>query len=162
MGLVFEWMEQTGVGTFVRESPSLFAYPMFLFFHALGLSTIVGISTAVALRLLGFASSIAVPPLERLFPLMWTAFAINAISGSGLLVADVALKMTNPVFLTKLTFIGLAMANLWLLKTKVFRDPSVAEGVVPRKGKLLAGTLLFFWLGAIIAGRLTAYVGGGF
>ena len=161
MGL-WLWLEQTGLGTFVRESPSFLGYPTFLFLHTLGLSTVVGTSTAIALRLLGFASSVAVPPLGRLFPLIWVGFVINAISGGGLLAADASGKMTNPIFLVKLTFIGLAIANLWLLKTKVFLDPSLAEGVVPPKGKLLAGTLLFIWLGAVISGRLTAYVGGGF
>ena len=162
------WLEQTGFGTFVRESPSILGYPTFLFFHTLGLSIVVGLSTAVAVRVLGFASRIPLEPLERFFPIMWAGFAINTISGSGLVAADASNKMVNAIFLTKMLFVVLAVGSLWLLKKKVFDDPSKYEGALPREGKILAGALLVFWLGAMIAGRLIGYssviipVSGGF
>ena len=152
------WLEQTGFATFVRESPSILAYPTVLFFHTIGLCVVVGLSSAVAVRVLGLASSIPLTPLRRFFPLIWLGFWINAISGLALMSASASIIMVNPVFLIKLAFIGLAVATMWLFKKKVFPDPSVSEGDVPRDGKVLAGTLLVLWLGSIITGRLLAYI----
>ena len=151
------WLEGTRIATFVRESPSFYGYATLLFFHALGLSIVVGMSSAVAVRVLGLASNIPLAPLQKLYPWMWLGFAINLISGSGLMIADASGKMVNPVFLTKMAFVGLAIATMWLLKKRVFVD-SDSSGTVPRHGKFLAGMLIFFWLGSIIAGRLTAYI----
>jgi hypothetical protein len=41
----------------------------------------------------------------------------------------------------------------------VFADPNLDRGPLPSNAKLLAILSLFFWLGAITAGRLLAYVG---
>jgi len=58
-----------------------------------------------------------------------------------------------------MVFIVLAVINLRLLKTHVFRDPQIDKGPLSTQVKILAATSLFFWLGAITAGRLLAYVG---
>ena len=151
------WLEGTRIATFIRESPSFYGYATLLFFHALGLSIVVGMSSAVAIRVVGLASTIPLAPLEKLFPWMWLGFAINLISGSGLLIADASGKMVNPTFLIKIAFVGLAIATMRLLKKRVFVDLD-SSGTVRRHGKVLAGMLIFFWLGSIIAGRLTAYI----
>ena len=158
----FTWVQETGIATFVRESPSFFGYPFFLTVHTLGLSVIVGVSTVVGVRLLGVASPIPVAPLARLFPIMWLGFAINTISGAGLWAADAVNKSVPgdarqaPVFLTKMLFVLLAVACVWALQ-KRFREPSVAEGGELRDGKVLAAAMLIFWFLAMIAGRLIAY-----
>lgn len=146
------WLEQTGLATFVRDSP--IGYWTFLFVHTLGLAIVVGASTVVAVRVLGLALSIPLAPLERLFPMMWLGFGINAISGACLFAANASNQIVNPFFLIKMVFIAFAVANMWLLKKKVFR---AAQGAAPHAGKILAGTLLVLWLGSTIAGRLIAY-----
>ena len=151
------WLEGTRLATFIRESQSIYAYPTFLFLHALGLSIVVGISSGVALRVLGLAPSIPLAPLRGFFPWMWLGFAINTVSGSGLVIAYASSELTNPVFLTKIAFVALAAATMWLLDKKAFFNADGSEGV-PRGGKVLAGTLILFWLGAVISGRLIAYI----
>ena len=52
-----DWLnviENSGFGTWVRESGSLWSYPTIIFLHSLGLSFVVGMSVALDLRLLGF------------------------------------------------------------------------------------------------------------
>jgi hypothetical protein len=51
---LFHWIEGTGFSTWVRESPSLFAYLTILFFHTVGLAFLVGPSIAIVARVLGF------------------------------------------------------------------------------------------------------------
>ena len=45
------------------------------------------------------------------------------------------------------------------MQKRVLRDPDLDKGPLSFQAKVLAGTSLFFWMGAIVAGRLLAYVG---
>jgi hypothetical protein len=153
------WLELTSVGTFVRESPSLLAYPTTLFMHTRGLGVLVGVSSAVDLRLLGLARSIPLKSLERFFRLMWIGFWINAISGMLLLVADASTKLINPVFYIKLGLIGLAVVDVMMIDRKVFRNPHFDFNVIPGNIRLMAAASLLLWIAATTAGRLMAYVG---
>ena len=49
------WLEQSGFSTWIRESPSVWAYPTVLFMHTLGLGFLVGGSMVLDLRALGFS-----------------------------------------------------------------------------------------------------------
>ena len=158
------WLEGTGFGTFVRESPSILGYPTFIVLHTLGLSIVVGTSTVVAARVLGFANSIPLQSMERLFLVIWIGFAVNGFSGSGLALATASGQFTNPIFLAKLFFVFMAVGCLRLLQVKIFRDPILADrGDIPSDkvltSKLLAGSMLGLWLFAMITGRLIAYAG---
>jgi hypothetical protein len=153
------WLELTSVGTFVRESPSLLAYPSTLFMHTMGLGLLVGVNAIVDLRLLGVASSIPVRPLRGLFKFMWLGFWFAAVSGLLLLVADASTKLINPVFYIKLSLIGGGVAIVMLLDRKVFRKDDFDFDHIPSRVKWMAGISLILWVGATTAGRLMAYVG---
>src|SRR5262245_8177381 len=149
-------LQGSSVAMFVRDNAV--CYWNILFVHALGLSIVVGASTIVALRVfLGFPLSIPLSSLERLFPVMWFGFAINAISGTFLLVAEASDKAANPYFIVKMVFIALAVANMWLLNKKAFRKAQLGLEEVPQGGKLLSALLLVLWLGTTVSGRLIAY-----
>lgn len=145
-------VENWSLSIWVRESGSLLAYPTILFLHTVGLSIVVGLSAALSLRALGVGREVPVPPLERFFPLLWAGFWVNAGSGLLLLIADATTKMTNPVFYVKIVFIALAMTSTLLLKRALFRRGGAGAPV-------LGALSLFFWIGAITAGRLMAYLG---
>jgi hypothetical protein len=151
------WIENSAFSVWVRESPSIFAYAGILFLHTVGLAVVVGISAMIDLRLLGVASDLPIAPLERFFPIMWTGFWINAVSGSILLAQDATTKFTNPIFGIKMVLIALAVADMVLLRRVVFRGPQV-EQKVSRQGKLLAVASLVLWFGATTAGRLMTYL----
>ena len=74
-------LEQLQFSIWVRESGSVWAFPTFLFLHTLGMSMVAGGSATIDLVLLGFWPKTPVKPLERLFPLIWWGFWINAITG---------------------------------------------------------------------------------
>ena len=152
-----DWIERTGFSTWLRESPSLLAFPSVIVLHTVGLAFLVGTNVAVDLRILGFASRIPLAPMERFFPVMWAGFWVNAASGVALLIAYPAKAFTDPVFYIKLLCIALGVTSIRMIQKQVFGDPSLDARAVPRKSKLLAGASLFFWIGAITAGRLLAY-----
>ena len=154
-----EAIEAWQFSVWVRESGSIWAFPTILFMHTLGMSIVAGGSTMVDLALLGFLPGLAVKPLERFYPLLWTGFWINAITGTMLLVADAVTKLTNPDFYIKMGFVFAGTAVLWVMRTKVFGSPALEKGVIPGGARTLAWASLVCWFGAITAGRLLAYVG---
>jgi hypothetical protein len=120
---------------------------------------VAGLTAVIALRLLGMASAMPIKPLERLFPIVWWSFGINALTGTILLVADATTKLTNLDFYVKMVFI---FAGVWVLRamrTKVFDDPQLDLAPVSNAAKGLAWVSLLSWAGAITAGRLLAYLG---
>jgi hypothetical protein len=154
------WLEQTGFSIWVRESPSLFAYPMILFLHTAGLAFLVGPSIVIGSRILGFPRILPLAPLERFYPIMWIGFWVNAISGVFLLVSDATTKFTNWDFYVKLSFIIVAVIALQMLRGRAFRDPARnGAALLPTTARALAIIILVCWSGAIFAGRLMAYLG---
>jgi hypothetical protein len=96
--------------------------------------------------------------MERFFPILWFGFSVNAITGTILVVQDATAKLTNVDFYVKMVFIALALVNLRMQRAHIFRDPNVDRGPLSGNARVLAITSLFFWVGAITAGRLLAYV----
>ena len=151
-------LEQTGFSTWVRESSSIFAFPSILLLHTIGMGIVVGINAGIDLRILGIAPALPLAPMEKFLPILWVGFWVNAVTGVVLVVVDATTKLSNPDFYVKMVFIALAIINLRMLRNRVFRDPLIDEPL-SINAKVLAVTSLIFWLGAITAGRLMAYVG---
>ena len=103
------WLEGTGLATWVRESPSLWAYPTILTLHTVGLGIVVGASAVVDFRLLGYARRVRLVDLSPLFGLMAWAFLLNAATGMLLFIADATTKSRQPVFYIKLSLIFIAL-----------------------------------------------------
>ena len=151
------WLEQSGLGVWVRESPSIFAFPGILVFHTIGMAFLMGSSVAIDLRLLGLSPSLPLPAMEKFFPVMWCGFWINAVSGVGLLIAYPVKAFTNPVFYLKLTLVLLAVVIIRLIQSQVLRNPSLGAHPAPMQVKLMAITSLAIWIGVTTSGRLLAY-----
>jgi hypothetical protein len=152
------WLEETRLAVWVRESVSILAYPTVLFVHTLGLATVAGLSAFLNLRLLGYARSLPLAALTMYITAIWAGFAVTAVSGAALLIADASTKMQMPIFYVKLGFVALALVGLHLLTTRVIRNPLADSLPLPRQAHLLAASSLLCWVGATTAGRLLAYL----
>jgi hypothetical protein len=152
------WLEHSGFAMTVKQSSVLYEIPLVL--HAIGMAILVGLSAAVYLRILGFASSLPLGPMEGFFPFMYAGFWINAASGVVLFSLYPIKAVTNPGFFIKMGGVLLAVVCLRRIKRQVFGNPAVLDTrPVPSGDKVLAGTALFVWLATITAGRLMAYHG---
>jgi len=149
-------IQNTGFGQWVT-SDSIFAFPTILLLHTYGMGILVGLVAAIDLLILGFAPAVRLAPMQKCFPIIWVAFAVNATTGTMLFVGD-AVTMTNSDFAAKMIFIALGVINLRMIQKRVFREPDISQGILPAGAKLLAVTSLICWLGAITTGRLLAYV----
>jgi hypothetical protein len=148
---VFDWMETSLLGSAVRDH--LWVYPMLLVLHAVGLAFTVGVNLAIALRVFGVATALPVQPFARFLPALYAAFAVNAISGVGLVFNNPSKWLVDPVFYTKLVLLVLAMVALQLLNRRVLRAP----GALNAGSRTLAATSMLLWTGALVTGRLMGY-----
>ncbi len=154
-----EFLETNRLTIFLSESTSIFAYPTLLVFHTFGMAFLAGTSTAISLRLLGFASAVPLAPLRKFFPVMWLGLAMSAGSGALLLMIDAKRFLTMPAFYIKILAIVSAMIIMRLLRSSVFGDQAAVDaGPVQRKYQVLAGAVLISWMVAVGAGRVTAYL----
>ena len=165
MAELVTWLESTALATWTRESGSIWAYPTILTLHTAGLGIVVGAGAVLDVTLLGYAPRLPLPALAPLFGIIWWAFALNALTGVVLFIADATVKSHQVVFYVKLTLIALALWNTALIRRTVFRaleaaDQAIVEipGPVVRRGRMLAVISLVLWAAAITAGRLMAYL----
>jgi hypothetical protein len=152
-----EWLQFTRPASFVAET--LWAYPLFETMHTLGMALLVGSLGLINLRILGYKPELPILGTLDLLPLAWLGFTVNVISGLALFISDAVNFWGSVTFKLKLTLILLAGINTFILSQSVFRDARAglekSPGVAARR---LAGSSLVFWLGAIILGRLIAYL----
>ena len=149
------WLESTGVSVWIRESSSILAFPGILSCHAIGMGFAAGVNAAVALRILGVASTVPLGEMRRFLPVMWFGFWLNAASGVALLIAYPTKALTNPLFYVKLALVA---SGVWLAKAIDRYLSSVSDDLSPpRTPRVLAAVSLGSWAGAIAAGRLLAY-----
>ena len=151
----FVWIEATSLSTWLRESPSLWAFPFVLILHTVGLAFFVGTNVAWDVRVLGFSLGIPLEALRRYFLVMWAGFWINAFSGVLLLIAYPTKALTNPLFSTKLALIAFGVVLAFRIRREVNGLAALADA--PSMARMLAAVSLVCWIAVIFAGRLLAY-----
>jgi Family of unknown function (DUF6644) len=151
-----EWLQATWMGVFVRES--LWGYPTVLSAHAIGMAIVVGMVLMIDIRVLGFAQRIPIAAFDRLFGVAWLGVGLNVLSGIMLFSADAVRFATNRMFQIKIALIIAGAISVWVLLREIMSGPQ-GEAVISPRAKVVATLSIIFWLGAITAGRLTAYLG---
>src|SRR5436190_15036807 len=157
MEALFIWIETSALSTWLRDSPSLWAFPFVLILHTVGLAFFVGANVAWDVRALGFLRGVTLASMERYFQVMWAGLWVNVFSGVLLLIAYPTKALTNPLFYVKLGLIGGGIV-LALQVRRYMRPPLAPEGDdMPKTVRLLAAVSLACWVAVIFAGRLLAY-----
>jgi len=72
--IIFKTIEESGLSTWIRDSPSILAYWFILSCHAVGMALLVGASVVIDLRLLGVARDLPLAPLKELYRIIWIGF----------------------------------------------------------------------------------------
>jgi hypothetical protein len=156
---VLTWLailEQTPLSVWMRESPSLLAFPFVLYLHTLGLAMLAGLSVGLDCWVLAARTWPQRLSLIGLYRTMWLGFGINAVSGIVLLIAYPAKALTNWVFFAKLLLVVGAVIVLERMRSEA-TTALAADGTVSTRARRLAALSLLFWTGTILAGRLLAY-----
>jgi hypothetical protein len=126
--------------------------------HAIGMAVMVGLSLILDLRLLGYFAGIPVAALHRLLGLAWIGFGINFVSGSALFAAQATSYIVDVVFMSKIVLVFLGAVTAAIVQPAVAKADSWPGGAIPGSTRAVAALGIVFWVGAIITGRLTAYL----
>ena len=137
---------------------SVFGYPSFLFLHTLGLALVVGLGSAINLRLLGVAARVPLASFRPVVPAIWIGFFLSTLSGVFLFSADAPGKGEHPLFGIKLSLVACAVLLTAVIERHLVRDET---NLSPRRVRTLAIASLLLWITAVIAGRLVGYVAEG-
>ena len=154
---ILDWVEHTGPSLWVRENPTLFAFPLMLTLHTVGMAFLVGSNVALDARILGVGRGVALTSMLPFYRVMWFGFWLNLLSGLGLLLAYPTKALTNPVFYLKLTLIAAGLLQAQWIRRHILDDPRLGDDWAPRPVRLRAMLSLVCWLSAVTAGRLLAY-----
>jgi hypothetical protein len=133
-------------------------YPSMITAHAIGMAIMVGLSLLLDLRLLGWFAEIPLAALHRLLGLAWLGFGINFLSGAALFSAQATSYVVDVVFMTKIVLVLLGAVTAAMLQPAIAKADHWSGGQPPANIKAIAAISIVLWLGAIITGRLTAYL----
>lgn len=160
---VFQWLEDSALGIFMRENGM--AFPLVEAIHVLALALVVGSIAMVDLRLLGIsARNHSVSKLaSEVLPITWVCFVVAVITGSLMLASNAVSYTHNFYFLGKMVLLFLAGVNMAIFH--LFAWKSVANWDVntpaPFAAKLAATLSLTFWVAVIVFGRWIGFTIGG-
>ena len=153
---MLEWIEGTSVGLWMRESPSVWAFPTVLTLHTTGMAILVGASWLLDLRLLGVSRSTPLSTFRWVFPTMAAGLVINLVTGVFLFIKNATTWGTAVPFFVKMLLVVVSVVLMLPIRKYVASDRGQLE--VSGNARLLAILSILAWTGAMTAGRLLAYL----
>ena len=133
-------------------------FPVSQTLHFFGIVLLVGVVTAINLRMLGVAKGLPLRPLSRLMPWAMLGLAINVSTGIWMYAGNPD-QFHTWAFFAKMACVVLAGINgLHYYASGLHRETDAvqAEQDVPIAGKLAAAASLVLWFGVIFWGRMLA------
>lgn len=154
---LLNWLESNSFSNWVLATS--WVYPWVIAFHSIGMGFLVGVVSMIGIRVLG-VGSFPVAPLAKFLTVVRIAFVMNVATGLIMFVIDAQQFFFSPTFRVKMILILLGIITGWLLSTRIFGDKAIwdGEGGAPQSVKVIAGISLVCWAGAVVAGRMTAYL----
>jgi len=156
---ICQWLQDTSIGTGIRES--IWIFPLIETVHLLALAFSVGIIMFVDLRLIGAAMK-EQPVSEvfgRLQPMAVKGFVINFLSGM-LLFWSEPLKCYHSLYF-QIKLVLLFLLGLNAFGFQYFTLPGIAVWdkalVLPLRARMAGWVSLAFWVGVVVMGRAIAY-----
>jgi len=149
------WLENTPVGTAIRQSTWLF--PAVETLHVLATVIVVGSVTMLDLRLLNLAyrdRSIR-EVHEDVLPWTWTSFAVAAIAGSLLFTSSATKYYHNGPFRAKMVLLVLIAINAAFFELRTYRGVAEPDrgSRIPRAAKIAGAVGIVLWIGVVACGR---------
>ncbi|HVN45571.1 MAG TPA: hypothetical protein VMT66_09975 [Steroidobacteraceae bacterium] len=162
------WMKELPWVVAFRESS--WVYPSVETVHGIGMGLLVGTLTVIDIRVLGGLRRLPLELLPKLSPFLWVGFVLNACSGVLMFMSDGPRLIDNWIFQAKMILIGLGLVIAWRLQREL--APASPHARVPagpprvrgpagtsQRMQLIAALSLLIWYAAIVAGRVTAFLG---
>ena len=163
MHLIFvfcQWLEQTSVGTAIRES--LWLFPVIETVHIFGIILLVGGTSILDLRLMGltFRDEAVSKLAGRFLPWAWAGFIIQVVTGLLMFASEATKMYINTAFQVKMLMIVAAGVNAFVFHSLAYQSVGKWEKdpVAPKSARVAGLISILFWFGIVAAGRWIAYV----
>jgi hypothetical protein len=148
---VFQWLENTGIGSAIRSSSWLF--PIIEAAHLVGLAFVGGAVLVVDLRLLGLG--LREQPVARVAraaqPWMTGSIAVMLVTGFLLFLSEAVKCYSSFAFWVKMTSLVLAILFAYTIRRRVATaDPPRVEATWSR---VVGATSILLWFGVAWGGR---------
>lgn len=138
---------------------SMLGFPTLIALHSVGMAVVVGLSLIVTLQLFGLLNGFSDDLIDRFLMVAVWGFTLNLLTGLLLFVTRGSDYLSSLVFLIKMMLVLCSAAILfWLrlrLRADAGRGSSFSGDSVAKKMSLVATAA---WFGAVVAGRLIAYL----
>ncbi|HUC29906.1 MAG TPA: DUF6644 family protein [Candidatus Acidoferrum sp.] len=155
-----KWIEQTSVGSAIRES--LWLFPAIETAHLLGMAMLVATITLFDLRLLDWMKRPErVSELgRRLLPWSWIGFTVQVITGALLFSSEAVKVYGNPAFRLKMLLILVAGVQVLIFHLGFYRKAASwhERSSLPIAVKVAGGLSILLWVGVVTAGRFIGFV----
>ncbi len=149
------WLENTSVGTAVRQSTWLF--PTIETVHVLATVVVVGSVSMLDLRLLNVAwRDRSIREIhEEVLPWTWTSFAVAALAGSLLFSSNATKYYHNFPFRMKMVLLVLVSINAAFFEMRTYHRIATpdAEGEIPMAAKVAGAVGIVLWIAVVACGR---------
>ena len=156
---LIQWMQNSDIGTGIRES--IWLFPIVETTHVLALAFSVGVLVWFDLRLMGWGMKHQ--PIsqvhKQMMPIAFVGFVIMFITGLLLFWSEAEKCYLSGFFRAKVVFLVLAALNagFFELSTKKTIQDWDKYPIPPVKARMAGLVSIISWTAVIIAGRATAY-----
>jgi hypothetical protein len=156
---IIHWMQNSDIGTGIRES--IWLFPIVETTHVLALALSVGVLIWFDLRLMGWGMKHE--PVSQIhkqvMPFAFVGFAIMMLTGVLLFWSEAEKCYLSGFFRLKVLFLVLAALNagIFELGTKKSIEDWDKYPVPPPKARMAGLISILSWTAVIVAGRATAY-----
>jgi hypothetical protein len=149
------WLENTSVGTAVRQSTWLF--PAIETVHVLATVIVVGSVSMLDLRLLNVAwRDRSIREIhEEVLPWTWASFAVAALAGSLLFSSNATKYYHNLPFRMKMVLLVLLGINAAFFEMRTYHRVATpdAHGEIPIAAKVAGAVGIVLWIAVVACGR---------
>lgn len=151
-------LESTAFSEWVLTS--MLGFPTLIALHSIGMAVAAGLTIVVTLYLYRFVAGIADARLPGILRIAMWGFLLNLVTGLAIFVPRGTEYLANVTFLVKMLLVLISAAILVWLKSHVAqlarKSVDVCNSVPARRLSLVSSAT---WIGAIVTGRLIAYLG---
>ncbi len=151
-------LQESALGAWVRGGGWTYAVTNVL--HVIGVVLLVGPIVLLDLRVLGAGAQRfgLADVVSALTPFAATGLLLVIASGVLLFAADAVSLWTHPLMRWKLAAVVLGLANIALFRVAMARGVLRAGIAITRRAQASALASIVLWSGALVAGRMIAYV----
>jgi hypothetical protein len=158
--VICRWLEQTRLGSSIRES--LWLFPVIETVHIFGIILLVGATSILDLRLMGL--TFRDEPVSRLagrfIPWALAGFLIQVVTGFLLFSSEATKMYDNIGFQIKMALILIAGINALVFHSVAYKSVGRWDNdpVGPLSARAAGLVSILLWFGIVAAGRWIAYV----